>query len=105
MWTDASGKVGMRGYILQHPNKLQAIELEDVFSVRTSSRHRTKDIPFKEMNAVLHAIQLWLPRLRGAKLTLYCNDDACLPCPVAQKSHAAGVACDYLDPSMVPNEG
>ena len=30
------------------------------------------------MKAVYHAIQLWLIRLRGSKLTLYCDNDACI---------------------------
>ena len=30
------------------------------------------------MKAVQLAIQLWLPKLRGSKLILYCDNDACI---------------------------
>ena len=76
IWTDASGKHGMGGYILKQPGLPPSAQ--DVFSIRVPTRHRCKDIQFKEMKAVHHAIQLWLDRLRGSKLTLYCDNDACI---------------------------
>ena len=30
------------------------------------------------MKAVYYVIQLWLDRLRGSKLTLYCDNDVCI---------------------------
>lgn len=62
IWTDASGKLGMGGYILEHPDLLQSVQ--EAFSFRIPTRHRRKDIQFKEMKAVLHAIRLWLQRLK-----------------------------------------
>lgn len=56
IWTDASGRHGMGGYIREH---LSQPPLE-AFSIRMATRHRRKDIQFKEMKAVQHAIQLWL---------------------------------------------
>ena len=76
VWTDASGNHGMGGYILKDPGLRPT--MQDVFSIPLSTRHRHKDIQFKEMKAVLYAIQLWLDRLRGSKLILYCDNDACI---------------------------
>ena len=76
VWTDASGNHGMGGYILNQPGLPPSPQ--DVFSIRVPTRHRRKDIQFKEMKAVHYAIQLWLHRLRGSKLTLYCDNDACV---------------------------
>lgn len=78
IWTDASGKFGMGGYILDHPDHIQSIQLKDVFSIKTATRHRSKDIQFKEMKAVHHAMELWLHQLRGSRLVLYCDNDACV---------------------------
>ena len=74
IWTDASGKHGMGGYIRENLSQ----PVPEAFSIRLATRHRRKDIQFKEMKAVLHAIQLWLDRLRGSKLILYCDNDACV---------------------------
>ena len=74
IWTDASGRHGMGGYIREHLSQ----PVLEAFSVRLATRHRRKDIQFKEMKAVQQAIQLWLPRLRGSKLILYCDNDACV---------------------------
>ena len=74
IWTDASGRLGMGGYILQHLSE----PVQEAFSIRLATRDRRKDIQFKEMKAVYHAIQLWLVRLRGSKLTLYCDNEACV---------------------------
>ena len=76
IWTDASGKHGMGGYILEHPDLLASAQ--EAFSVRMPTRHKCKDIQFKEIKAVHNAIQLWLDRLRGPKLILYCDNDACI---------------------------
>ena len=74
IWTDASGRLGMGGYIREHASQ----PVMEAFSIRLATRHRRKDIQFKEMKAVQQAIQLWLPRLRGSKLILYCDNDACV---------------------------
>ena len=66
----------MGGYILSEPGLYPSPQ--DVFSIRVATRHRHKDIQFKEMKAVHHAIQLWLDRLRGSKLILYYDNDACI---------------------------
>lgn len=76
IWTDASGSLGMGGYRLDHPSLLDSVT--DVFSIRVPSRHTHKDIQFKEMKAVLHAVRLWLEQLQGTHLTLYCDNDACV---------------------------
>lgn len=78
VWTDASGKLGMGDYILPSSDQLNSIRLEDTFSTRVATRHRHKDIQFKEMKAVLYAIQFWLIRLRRSILILYCDNDACI---------------------------
>ena len=74
IWTDASGRLGIGGYILQQLSE----PVQEAFSIRLSTRQRRKDIQFKEMKAVQVAIQLWLPTLRGSKLVLYCDNDACI---------------------------
>ena len=89
IWTDASGKYGMGGYIQESTSQL----IMEAFSVRVPTRHRRKDIQFKEMKAVQLAIQLWLPRLRGSNLILYCDNDACIH--GLQKS-------SILGPAMAP---
>lgn len=99
IWTDASGKFGMGGYILDHPDQLPSIQLEDVFSIRTPTRHRSKDIQFKEMKAVNHAMILWLDRLPGSRLILYCDNDACVQ--GLQKSSMRGPAMAPLRDIML----
>ncbi len=76
IWTDASGKLGMGGYILKHPDLLQHVQ--DVFSTRVPSRHARKDIQFKEMTAILHAIRLWIGKLHGTRLVLHCDNEDCV---------------------------
>ena len=44
IWTNASGKFGIGGYILDHPDYLDDIQLEDVFSVAIATRYRFKNI-------------------------------------------------------------
>ncbi len=46
----------MGGYILEHLDLLQSAQ--DVFSTRVATRDRRKDIQFKEIKAIQHAIQL-----------------------------------------------
>ena len=76
IWTDASGKLGLDGFILERPDQLHSVQ--EAFSTRISSRHSHKDIQFKEMKAVLYAIRLWLPRLQGTKIVLHCDNSACI---------------------------
>ena len=71
-------KTGYGDYTLPSSDQLNSIRLEDTFSTRVATRHRHKDIQFKEMKAVLHAIQFWLIRLRRSILILYCDNDACI---------------------------
>ncbi|KAF6238764.1 hypothetical protein HO173_003271 [Letharia columbiana] len=54
IWTDASGKLGMGGYIVELSNLSPS--LQDVFSERVPKRELHKDIQFKEMKAVGHAM-------------------------------------------------
>ena len=74
IWTDASGRHRMGGYIREYLSQ----PVLEAFSVRLATRHRRKDIQLKEMKAVQQAIQLWLARLRFSKLILYCDNDACV---------------------------
>ena len=76
IWTDASGKYSIGGYILGHPDLLHSVQ--DVFSERIATRHRHKDIQFKEIKAVHHAVKLWLTRLQGSRLILHCDNNACV---------------------------
>ena len=76
VWTDASGKLGLGGYILEDLQLTHTVQ--DVFSVHVAMKHRRKDIQFKEMRAVLHAIRLWLHKLQGSRIILYCDNEACI---------------------------
>ena len=76
LWTDASGKFGMGGYLLEHPDQLPSVT--EVFSTTVATRHRRMHINFKKMKAVLHAITLWSRQLQGTRLTLYCDNEACV---------------------------
>lgn len=71
---NASGKFGLGGYMLERPGTA----VHDVFSARVATRHIRKDIQFKEMQAVNHALHLWLDQLRGMRVALYCDNDACV---------------------------
>ncbi|KAF6227499.1 hypothetical protein HO173_012239 [Letharia columbiana] len=66
----------MSGYIVKHPNLSPS--LQDVFSEQVPKRDLRKDIQFKKMKAVGHAIRTWLDRLHGSRLILYCDNDACV---------------------------
>lgn len=72
IWTDASGRVGMGGYILDSATLKPSIN--DVFAERFPARYQSKDIGTKEMYAILFAIRKWLSRLRGAHLTIHCDN-------------------------------
>ena len=74
IWIDASRKFGLGGYILEHPGTA----VYHAFSTRIATRHLRKDIQFKEMQAVSHALLLWLDQIRGRKVFLYCDNDACV---------------------------
>ena len=114
LWTDALGKFGMGGYLLDHPDQLPLVT--KVFSTRMATRHRQMHINFKEMKAVLHAITLWLEQLRGTRLTLYCDNEACVY--GLQKSSIKGAAMVplqdiamivaqhdiYLEPTWIPTK-
>lgn len=67
IWTDASGKFGLGGYMLGQPDEA----VYDVFSTRVATRHIHKDIQFKEMQAVNYALHLWLDQLRGTRVVLF----------------------------------
>ena len=72
IWTDASGKFGLGGYMLKQLNDA----IHNVFSVRVPSRYIRKDIQFKEIQAVNHALLLWLDQLRGTRVVLYYDNEA-----------------------------
>lgn len=76
IWTDASGKLGIGGYRLNSPTCMQAINMDDVFSLRIPTRLRLKDIQFKEMWAVRHALHQWQSRLGKSMVILYCDNQA-----------------------------
>ena len=76
IWTDASGNLGMGGYILKHPDLL--LHVQNVFSTRVPSRHTRKDIQLNEMTTILQTIRLWIDRLHGTRLVLHCDNDDCV---------------------------
>ena len=72
MWTDASGIGGIGGFWLA---SLSDPPL-DAFSERFNTKQRSRDIQVKEMRAVLFGMRLWPDRLRGAHLTIHCDNQA-----------------------------
>ena len=74
IWTDASGKFGLGGYMLERPGTA----VHEAFSTRVATRHIRKDIQFKEMQAVNYALHLWVDQLRGRRVILYCDNEACV---------------------------
>ena len=76
LWTDASGDFGIGAYILLGGQTTHTLPAEQVMSDRYTTRLRTKHINEKEMTAILHAIQRWLPLCKGAHLLLYCDSFA-----------------------------
>ena len=63
----------MGDYILKYPDLLQSIQ--KAFNNSITTRYRQKDIQFKEIKAIYYVIRLWLQRLRGLQLMLYCDND------------------------------
>lgn len=74
LWTDASGTIGIGGYLLRHlsqdPDALHA------FGKRIPSRYSIKDIQVKEMMAVQLSISRWLPELIGKALYIFNDNQA-----------------------------
>ena len=54
IWTNAFGKFGLGGYILELPDTV----IYEAFSIRVAIRYIRKDIQFKEMQAVNYALYL-----------------------------------------------
>ena len=65
VYTDASGTKGMGG-VFQNL----------WFGVRVARRHRTKDIQFKELQAILQAILRWGDSWRGSHILFFCDNQA-----------------------------
>lgn len=63
--TDASGEKGIGG-----------VYNRTVFSERIPSRHKSKEIDWKEMFAVLHAFLLWCDAWRGGRVRLACDNSS-----------------------------
>ena len=74
IWTDASGNIGLGGFILEDPPIL--INAQEAFSILLSNRWRSKDIQFKEMMAVLYALRQWRSKLAGTRVVIYCDNQA-----------------------------
>ena len=74
IWTDASGNIGLGGFILEDPPILT--NAREAFSILLSNRWRSKDIQFKEMMAVLYALRQWRSKLAGARVVIYCDNQA-----------------------------
>lgn len=68
----------MGGHISKQAEISTSIPEQDVFSMHVLTRHRHKDIQYKEMRAIGHAIQLWLDRLQGQRVILYCDNEDCV---------------------------
>ena len=69
LWTDASSLFGIREYFLEEgefiPPTTQA------FSVRLHTRLQKRHIAVNEMMAVLHALQQWTNKFKGARLIIH----------------------------------
>jgi hypothetical protein len=78
VWTDAAGKKGIGGYLLEAINKpLDSLSPEHAFSARIPRHFRKKHINAKEMMAALKAIELWGPQLlEGKRLYLFIDNTA-----------------------------
>jgi hypothetical protein len=78
VWTDAAGKKGIGGYLLEAIDKpLEFLSPEHAFSARIPRHFRKKHINAKEMMAALKAIELWGPQLlEGKKLCLFIDNTA-----------------------------
>lgn len=69
LWTDASSLYGIGGFILMEDQKIPPIS--QAFSQKFSTRLRNKHITVKEMFAVLHVLNTWLPLLAQSHLIIY----------------------------------
>jgi hypothetical protein len=78
VWTDAAGKKGIGGYLLEAIDKaLNTLRPEHAFSARIPRHFRKKHINAKEMMAALKAIELWGPQLlEGKRLYLFIDNTA-----------------------------
>lgn len=76
LWTDASGNYGMGGYILKDGESPYTLPCSQAYSERFTTRLMPKHINVKEMTAVLHALQRWLPMVKGSHLVLHCDNFA-----------------------------
>jgi hypothetical protein len=74
LWTDAAGTKGIGGYFLLDPALLP--HSAQVFSRMVPQRHKNKHINYKEMFAILQALQLWLPTFAGRQLHVHCDNEA-----------------------------
>jgi hypothetical protein len=78
VWTDAAGKKGIGGYLLEAMDKpLEFLRPEHAFSARIPRHFRKKHINAKEMMAALKAIELWGPQLlEGKRLCFFIDNTA-----------------------------
>lgn len=76
LWMDALGEYGMGAYILRERESPSTISCQQAFSERFTSRLQTKHINVKEITAILHTLQRWLPIIKGSCLILYCDNFA-----------------------------
>lgn len=69
IWIDASSSWGIGGYWISNEDSTSL----DVFSERYTTRVRRRDLHINvhEIRVVLHALRLWLPRLRGERVIIY----------------------------------
>ena len=84
----------MGGHISRQAEILVSIQEQDVFSVPVPTQHCYKDIQYKEMRAISHALQLWLDQLQGQQVILYCDNEDCVY--GLQKSSICGSAMSPL---------
>lgn len=69
LWTDASGRYGIGGFLLMDNQKVPPIS--QAFSQIFSTRLRNKHITVKEMSAVLYALNTWLLLFADSHLITY----------------------------------
>lgn len=74
LYTDASGKNGMGGYIIEAPEAEPTLDL--TVSLRMPTRQRRKHINVKEMLAILLCMRRWRQHLHGSHLILHCDSQA-----------------------------
>lgn len=76
LWTDASGRYGIGGYYLKDKEQEQDLTGSMAFSRRFSTRLRHRHINVKETQAILHALRIWTPQLKGSHLIIHCDNEA-----------------------------